>query len=328
MKTTSYAIENLMVPCSSYCRYCLLSCNNDVNITDFQETDRFIRRIHDEMSSLGKAFNYYIGYCMDTPYLTDYIRLCQEKGYSSADFLQLNGLKFRNLASLGEFIANLKDNNIKMVDLTFYGLREYHDRFAGRKGDFDYLVDIIRTCNRLFLPVEISMPLFKDNIDQAEELYRYLNTLDISHYFIFLPHSKGRGFRLESQRITREDFEGLPQIIKDNFSRVPLKTEEQWLIENDFAQEESRILTMVLKNGRRYLDMTAEDIISQLTEKDDYFYDRIPDNMTLAEMYGDRNSQKLYRKRDLIVKYRQLWAKEHPDIPATIEEFNDFSIRF
>lgn len=317
-----------MVPCSSYCRYCLLSCNNDVNTEDNQKTEQFIRRLQKEMDALNMPFNYYIGYCMDTPYLTDYIKLCQENNYSSAEFLQLNGLKFRNLASLNNFIGNLKDNGIKMVDLTFYGTREYHDRFAGRKGDFDYLMDIIRTCNRHFLPVEISMPLFKDNIDQSEELFNTLNSLDIDHFFIFLPHSKGRGFRLENQRLTKDDFDRLPQIIRNNFTKVPVKTEAQWLLENDFPLEENRVLTMVLRNGRKYLDLTAEDIIRQLTEKDDIFYSKIPDNRTLAEMYGDKNSNRLYRKRDLIIKYRQLWTKEHPEFTATIEEYNDFSIRY
>lgn len=328
MKLHSIAIENLMVPCSNYCRYCLLSCNNDVNTEDYHKTEEFIRRIQTEMNELNINFNYYIGYCMDTPYLNDYLKLCREFNYSSADFLQLNGLRFRNLASLGEFIYNLKDNGIKLVDLTFYGTREFHDRFAGRKGDFDYLVDIIRTCNRLFVPVEISMPLFKDNLDQAEELYHFLNTLDIQRSFIFLPHSKGRGFRLENKRIDLNDYLSLPEVIKDNFTKIPVKTEAMWLEENDFPQEENRILTMVLKNNTDYLDLTAQEILDNLKEKDDYFYSKLPDNKTLAKMYGNSDSQLMYRKRDLIIKYRQLWAREHPDIPATIEEYNDFSIRF
>ncbi len=328
MKTISIAIENLTVPCSNYCRYCLLSCNNNVNTTDCYETEKFIRRIAAEIKQKDMPFNYYIGYCMDTPYLNDYIRLCREYGFSSADFLQLNGLKFRNLASLNSFISLLKDNGIKLVNLTFYGTREYHDRFSGRKGDFDYMCDIIRMCNRLHVPVEVSAPVIKENMDQAEELYDFLNNLEISHFFFFLPHSKGRGFRLEDQRLTDSDYESLPEIIKANFALSPLKTEREWLELNDFPQEENRILTMVLRNGTDYLNLTADEIISRLTEKDDLFYSQMPDNQTLAEMYGDLQGNRLYRKRDLIVRYRQLWARDHPELTATIEEYRDFSIRY
>lgn len=328
MKTTSFTIEDLRVPCNSHCRYCLLACENKVNTTGFEETEAFIRRLDEEFRNTDVHFSYYMGYCMDDPCLHDYIRLSQELGYPSGDFLQLNGLKFRDLGAIANFITNLKDWGIKLVDLTFYGLREYHDRFAGRKGDFDYLVDTLRACMRLHMPVRISMPLNKENMDQAGKLYRYLHDLDARNFFIFLPHSKGRGRYLEDLRLTREDFDRLPKVIKKNFGKSPYKTEREWLEENDFEEPETRILVKVLRDDSPYLHLTGKDILKELEEKDDAFYGKMPSTKELAQIYGNRENEQLFRKRDLIIRYRQAWAKDHPEIEDTIEEYKDFSIRY
>ncbi len=108
MKTTSFMIEDLRVPCNSHCRYCLLACENRINTTGFKETETFIRRLDEEFRNSDIHFSYYMGYCMDTSDLHDYIKMCQKLGYPSADFLQLNGLKFRDLGAIANFITVLR----------------------------------------------------------------------------------------------------------------------------------------------------------------------------------------------------------------------------
>ena len=73
MKTTSFTIEDLRVPCNSHCRYCLLACENKVNTTGFEETEAFIRRLDEEFRNTDVHFSYYMGYCMDDPCLHDYM---------------------------------------------------------------------------------------------------------------------------------------------------------------------------------------------------------------------------------------------------------------
>ena len=328
MKTIGLFIEDLRVPCNSHCRYCLLACENKVNKTDFSETEKFVRRIAGEMKDTGMEFGYYMGYCMDAPYLKDYVKLSQEYGFASADFLQMNGFRFRDLGAIANLITDIKDLGIQKVDFTFYGLREYHDRFAGRRGDFDFNIDMLRACMRLYVPVRVSMPLNKENMDQAEELYRFLYSLDVREFFIFLPHSKGRGRYLENLRLTQDDFDRLPEVIKQNFSKVTYKAEREWLLENYFPDARERILTMVIREDTDYLDLSAEEILRELERKDDAFYEKMPSDSELAGIYGNRESDQLFRKRDLIIKYRQAWAKDHPEIEDTIEEYKDFSLRY
>lgn len=89
----------------------------------------------------------YIGCSMDTPELLDYVSLSRETDSPSESYLQLNGLAQRSGAEAESFMASIAGAGIKSVDLTFYGMREYHDRFAGRRGDFDLLLRLLKAAS-------------------------------------------------------------------------------------------------------------------------------------------------------------------------------------
>ena len=85
---------------------------------------------------------------------------------------------------------------------------------------------------------------------------------------------------------------------------------------------------MVLRENTSYLDLSAEEILRELERKDDAFYEKMPSDKELAGIYGNKDNDQLFRKRDLVIKYRQAWAKDHPETEDTIEEYKDFSIRY
>ena len=80
------------------------------------------------------------------------------------------------------------------------------------------------------LPVNISIPLLQSNLNQLEELTKILSDYPVHKFSYFLPHSKGRGKTLQDQRITQEQFESLPDRIRNAFSKIPHRTEAEWLI--------------------------------------------------------------------------------------------------
>ena len=57
--------------------------------------------------------------------------------------------------------------------------------------------------------------------------------------------------------------------------------------------------------------MRAEEIIQEIEELDDWYYDSFPDFLDLARMYGDPQSGRMYRFRDLFYHYRKLYEKDH-----------------
>ena len=63
MKTLSFNMENLCVPCKCRCRHCLLGYDGNVIGVEYERGKDLARRIAE---GSPVKFNYYIGYCMDT----------------------------------------------------------------------------------------------------------------------------------------------------------------------------------------------------------------------------------------------------------------------
>lgn len=333
VKTTSIGIENLCVPCHASCKYCLLSSCQHATGVDYERGKRFARRLHEELTAVRPdlRFFHYIGYCMDTPDLADYIRFSQEIGSPSAEFLQFNGLRVRNEEETVQLMQTIHGEGIREIDLTFYGTRDYHDRFAGRTGDFEFLLRILNAANQVGQTVGVSFPLTRENMTQVDALMDLLSRYSLSRFSIFLPHSKGRGWMLNEQRLTKADFESLSQRVTDHFSKIKHQTEGEWIKENDWPKAETRTLTICLTpDNIDYLEaMSAEKIICELEALDDAYYEQMPAIADLARMYGDQEGQQLFRIRDLHLKWQQMYLRDYGNgIYDINDEGHHFSVRF
>lgn len=331
MRTTTIGIENLCVPCHSFCRYCLLSSCGKTTGVDYDRGKRFVERLHREIEEKHPELNlmYYIGYCMDTPDLTDYIRFSQKIGSPSAKFLQLNGLTLRDEVGTAAFVGEIREVGIELVDLTFYGTKAYHDRFAGRPGDFDYLLRILAAANRAGLPVRISYPLQKENMHCVEEVMKMLEAYQISEISVFLPHCKGRGKTLDDQRLTSDDYESLSERVKKYLRSY--RTEQEFLKDAALETPGSRVLALALKpeNIEQLESMSLEEILAYLEDLDDRYYNAIPPVEELAARYGRKEGKRLYRRfRDLHLEWQQRFLA---DSGAELWDMNDethhFSVR-
>ena len=107
---------------------------------------------------------------MDTPDLRDYIRFSGRYHSPGAGFLQMNGFAFREEKDLLSIMRRIRDDGVELIDLTLYGTEEYHDRFAGRKGNFRLVMQMPSAAAGVNLPVNISIPLLQSNLNQLEEL--------------------------------------------------------------------------------------------------------------------------------------------------------------
>ncbi len=329
MRTTSFGIANYCVPCRAHCRYCLLSSCGKASGVGETEGMEFAGRVLKELNKTRPDISafYYIGYCMDTPRLAEYIAFCAEHRCPGASFLQMNGFGFRDGRELDALMESVRGSGVELIDLTFYGTEKYHDRFAGRQGDFGFLLRMLASANRAGLRVNVSVPLIRENLAQMEELRRILSKYETGSTMYFLPHSEGRGIALKDLRITRREFEELPEFVRSSFVRAKHLTEAEWLSGGGIADPETRVPTLVLTpdNFARYSGMTAEGILKELEDMDDRFLAQMPSALSLAERYGDPGNQQLFRLRDLLLKWQQMYIAETGD---AVYDMNDESHTF
>ena len=275
-------------------------------------------------------FNYYIGFCMDTPEHFDYIAFCRETGSSSGRFLQMNGFAGKLYGDIEVLMGRIRDAGVELIDLTFYGLPDYHDSFAGRAGDFELLMKMLKAANAVQLPAHISAPITEENAGQMEGLFDILSKFNTDSIGLYLPHAKGRGWLLEPKRLRNSTFEQLPMPVRLHMPKIRTQTEAQWHHEGVFPEPEERCLTLSLtsKNIGRYEGISALDMIKELETLDDAFYAAVPPAAELAGLYGDPAGDKLYRYRDLVLFWTRKYVRENNiALHDMTDERGHFSVR-
>ena len=332
MKTTSIAVQTLCVPCHNRCRYCLLSWDGKLPGADYDRSASYARRFHRWLREHRPdlSFQFYFGFSMEHPRLTDAIDFMSSIGSAGGQFLQLDGLAFRNEGDTAAFLSDAKSHGIQAVNLTFYGTREYHDRFAGRRGDFDYLMTILRTALSLGLDVSVGVPLTRENAPQAEELLRLLLDAGISPRF-FVPHAEGRGASLDPIRLRQRDLDALPQVVRDRFNARMYRPESQWIHTDDLPVPEKRMLTVSLtpENVDFFEALPFDETIRYLEGLDEAWYGALPPVRELMERYADPDSDCLYSFRDLCLHCQRRYFMDHPvHLYDVTDERNCYSRRY
>lgn len=331
MKTVSVSIENLCVPCHCGCKHCLLDSRHCATGVAYERGKAFAARFYEwmkrERTDLGGM--YYVGYCNEFPQLCDHVAFVKTI-MPDFDFLQFNGMAFREEQALHRLLESVRGSGIRLVDLTFYGTEACHDRFAGRAGDFQYLLTILRICEKIRLDVVISVALTMENRDQMEELFEILSHYRHRQCTVFLPHAKGRGEAMSELRLTKEAYDSLPEIVRTNFMRIPHRTEAEWIARGVFPKAQRRALTLALmpENIDLLEQMEPAQIIRELEAMEDSYYGAIPTMTELARMYGRPDSSQLFRLRDLYLQWQKRYLNENPiSVPDMNDEHHSFSIR-
>lgn len=314
MKTTSINVMNLCVPCENRCRYCLLAYCGTVNGVDYKRSEVYAKRFYewlwDNRPELSFLFGF--GYSMEHPNLLEAIDFCQSIGSATGEFLQFDGMKFRTDPELETLLHQLKDHGIKLIDLTFYGTEDYHDRFAARKGDYDLMMRTLATANRVGLDVTVSIPLTQENAEQLDDLIAQLQACGAESIRCFIPHGEGRGRLLESVRFSAEDYGKLSDDVRSLINRNRFKTEAEWL-KIGFPSTDKRVLTVTLQpeNVEFFETMSFGETIAYLERLDDDYYAAIPTVGELAKIYGDTNGNRFYSARDLYLTYQRRYIADH-----------------
>lgn len=332
MKTVSINAMNLCVPCENRCRYCLLSYNGKESGVDYKRSERYAKRFYEWLQENRPelSFLFGFGYSMEHPSLLSAIEFCQSIGSATGEFLQFDGMKFRTDSELETLLQQLNNHGIKLIDLTFYGSEEYHDRFAARSGDYQLMIRTLAMANKIGLDASVSIPVTHENVDQIDDLISQLNQYRTQRIACFIPHGEGRGRLLEPVRFSAEDYGKLSDNVRSRINWNRFKTEREWL-RDGFSPVSRRVLTVTLtpENVDFFEGLSFEEAIVYLEKLDDDYYSSIPTVEELAEIYGNPNDNHYYSARDLYLSYQRRYIADHKlDIYDINDERLCFSRRF
>lgn len=332
MKTVSINVMNLCVPCENRCRYCLLSYNGKESGVNYKRSERYAKRFYEWLQENRPelSFLFGFGYSMEHPSLLSAIEFCQSIGSATGEFLQFDGMKFRTDSELETLLQQLKNHGIKLIDLTFYGSEEYHDRFAARSGDYQLMIRTLAMANKIGLDASVSIPVTHENVDQIDDLISQLNQYRTQRIACFIPHGEGRGRLLEPVRFSAEDYGKLSDNVRSRINWNRFKTEREWL-RDGFSPVSRRVLTVTLtpENVDFFEGLSFEEAIVYLEKLDDDYYSSIPTVEELAEIYGNPNGNHYYSARDLYLSYQRRYIADHKlDIYDINDERLCFSRRF
>ena len=332
MKTVSINVMNLCVPCENRCRYCLLSYDGNVRGVDYKRSEAYAKRFYEwiQGNHPDLSFLFGFGYSMEHPDLMGAIDFCRSIGSATGEFLQFDGMKFRTDEELKSLLRQLKDHGIELIDLTFYGTEQYHDRFAGRRGDYRLMVNTLAKANEVDLDVAISISITHENTDQLDELIAELEAYRTRRVACFVPHSEGRGRLLDPVRFSADDYKKLSENVRNRINTARFKTEAEWL-RYGFPVNEKRVLTVTLthENAAFFESLSFEETIAYLEKLDDDYYAAIPKVEELAKIYGDPEGNRYYSARDLYLHYQRRYIADNQlEIYDINDERQCFSRRF
>ena len=250
---------------------------------------------------------------MEHPDLKGAIRTLRRLGGPTADFLQCDGMNMRNDTECIELMGMLHDEGIKQLNFTLYGLSDYHDRFAGRKGDFKLNLRMMRAAKVSRLPFTAGIPLTAENVHEVDDLVRILQDNGSEKVFLTIPHEEGRGKLLCDVRLSMQEFLELSAETQELLNRTLYRTERDWLRDLKPIHDTHRMVLIALRadNIDAYESRYVMSIIREIEELDENYYSSFPGFQELAKIYGDPNSEKLYRIRDLYYHYRTQYAQDH-----------------
>ena len=332
VETVSINVMNLCVSCENRCRYCLLSYDGKVSGVDYKRSERYAQRFYEWLRENRPelSFLFGFGYSMEHPDLLSAIDFCQSIGSATGEFLQFDGMKFRTDKELEMLLQQLKDHGIKLIDLTFYGTEEFHDRFAARRGDYQLMKRTLAMANKINLNATISIPITHENADQMDTLIAELNQYRTQRIACFIPHSEGKGRLLDHVRFSAEDYSCLSENVRNRINWSRFKTESEWL-RYGFPVTEKRVLTVTLttENADFFEGLSFDDTIAYLEKLDDDYHAAIPPVNELAKIYGNPNGDRYYSARDLYLCYQRRYITDHSiEIYDMNDERQCFSRRF
>lgn len=239
-------------------------------------------------------------------------------------YLVCNGMPMMSLAEVDTFMAAMYDAGARVCMTTFYGTRDFHDAFAGREGDFDFLLQIVSAAEKYGMNKQHNLFISRSTLPYLDEVSAMLLARPGRVYLQYRPiFNKPDVMTDPAERFHKKEFPAIAA--KYQLTKFfPLQTRAEWIahLHSDDFQDPTRDLrhltpTILLNqesmaelhslDAEQYLDLAMEREIAKRMAT--------PTMRELSEMYGDSatDDDLLYTLCDLEYEWKYLYQQGHPD---------------
>ena len=252
-----------------------------------------------------------------------YRELC-ERGHYRPLPLQMNGCIFMPEDDLARMMEGHRRAGYEVYSQTYTGFRSLHDKWAGRKGEFDYLMTMANVASELGYIRQEQILLTKRSLPELGKLVDALEKLDCPYTReIYQPSYTGWAKRLERDRIDRKDLDQVPKDLRkylkveDPLTHSAHLSEAEtisWVRTNyrDDLLRDAYVAAPLTEQNLEWMenedcDAIFENIIARYRD----VYDRLPKMTELCELYGDEKNDKLYGLYELERKWSGQYISSH-----------------
>jgi len=309
-------------PCAHICRYCLISESRKRSALPFARFEQLVHRFHDwrQTERPDLEIGVFVGpsYDYDIETLKGIARLRERRG-AKFRILNLGGLRMRRGEELTAWLQERRAAGIVGLHASLAGCGETHDRWNGRRGDFDYQIEILRLGSahgmgreeKLFL-TRNTLPVFGRLLEILDAIPGELRSRSASPFFY-----AGLAARYEDERLTEDDRDRLPNWIN---ALRPRKfgtwlSEREWIpVMLETAPQPRRLLLKldVDEANIDYLEQAScEQIFLSREREYQESYREIPALDELCSRYGNPTNRRIYMmSRDVEGRWLDLHQRE------------------
>lgn len=310
-------------PCAHICRYCLISETRKGSALPFSRFEALVHRFYDWKAAAGRdnlEIGVFVGpsYDYDLETLRGVARLRARRG-GRFQILNLGGLRLRRGDELAGWLEQRRAAGIIGLHASLAGCAETHDRWNGRRGDFDYQTAILRLGGERGMVRHERLFLTRNTLPHFDRLLDILDGIpgEVRNRYVTLFFFAGLATRYERERLTEEERDSLPERV----SRLRQGRFQEWRSEREWipimAETADRPRRLMLKldvnegNIDRLERSPCEAIFAEQERLYQESYSVVPALAELCARYGDRDSRKVYMmSRDVEGRWMDLSARE------------------
>jgi hypothetical protein len=287
--------------CAHLCRYCSIG-KMDGKAPEFGRYAKLVTRLYDWAKA--NRSNYSVGTALidrnDEPNLDDEkAELCIRLGGATATTVTTGGLKRRNPDQISELLNYWKGRGIEVIHSSFGGLKETHDYYNRRVGDFEQLIEFQKQAANI--EMEIGQSIFVTtktwrSLDSMEDILNKFGRP--KHRHIYPIGYVGLARDLEDQRID-EDIRDVLISKRQNSLLRPSSwlSEREWigrLRDGVWIGRTPLVFDINVENIDSLELMSDEMIVCNIESKGRNAFMKLPDLDCLINEVADPSGRKVY----------------------------------
>lgn len=316
---TGIAIHANATSCAYHCRYCQLATSKPKPVA-FARYEALVERFIEWRTTSGRTdFGlwpwYGNSYEHDLDTLAGMLSLSRRLGHEHKVLL-LGGIRHRSRSEMRDFLEVRRQLGIDTLVSTFSGYEECHDHWNNQRGNYRFQLDSLHLAAEMGMQLQQRMLLMRSSLPTLESVLADLDGIEsrqFTRWAIPMFYS-GRARRLESERLTEEDFAGLsPRVracLREDWPNW--KSERQWLAQVLAGVDEARQTHLTFAVTEASLDWAESRSCAEIVTHFEAQYResacRLPSVRELGERYGDESNKRVYFNQ---MQMERLWMQRH-----------------